>query len=87
MADVVEYRQRLEKPRRCPDGEARLLSMQNERDEGYRRARDEQKQRQLQMALAVALRGLYIAYGDTLVVAMIKENADLEARKILQCQT
>lgn len=61
--------------------------MQNERDEGYRRARDEQKQRQLQMALAVALRGLYIAYGDTLVVAMIKENADLEARKILQCQT
>ena len=86
MAEVVEYRSRLEKERRASIGNPVVISMQNERDEGYRRARDEQKRRQLRMALASALRGLYIAYSDNpALIDAIKTDADIEARKILSC--
>lgn len=88
MAEVLDYRRRLEKPpRRSSEGEARLLSMQNERDDGYRKARAEQRDRQFTTALASALRQIYMVHGDSLMSDLIRSNADLEARKILSCQT
>lgn len=88
MAEVLDYRRRLEKPlRRCPEVEAQLISMHNESDDEFRRLRNEQRDRQLETKLASALRQIYMVHGDGLMADLIRSNADLEARKILSCQT
>lgn len=88
MAEVLDYRRRLEKPlRRCPEVEAQLLSMQNERDDEFRRLDRERRNRQLVTEAAVALRAIYKAHNDTLMAHTLISEAHNEARKILSCQT
>jgi ribosomal protein L34E len=85
MAEVLHYRRKLEVTRRCPEGEATLLSMQNERDQEFRRIKDESRSRQLTTVLAKALGDVYRAYGDSLMTETIKATADQEARRRLNC--
>ena len=87
MADVIEYRSKLEKERRAAIGDPVVISMRNRCDEELKRLQTEQRNRQYQTALASALRQIYMTYGDTSMTDAIKINADIEARKILSCQT
>ncbi len=87
MADVVQYRSRLEKERRAAIGDPVVISMRNRCDEELQRLQAEQRNRQFTTKLASALREIYMIHGDTSITDAIKVNADLEARKILSCQT
>ncbi len=85
MAEVLDYRRRLE--RRKAMGDAVVISMRNSCDAEYKRLQAEQRDRQFATALASALRQIYMVHGDSCMSDAIKINADLEARKILSCQT
>lgn len=87
MAEVLQYRSKLEKDRRAALGDPVVISMRNACDAELKRLQVEQRNRQYTTALAVALRQIYMTYGDTSMSDAIKINADIEARKILSCQT
>lgn len=85
MADVLEYRRRIE--RRKAIGDSVVISMRNACDAEYRRLQAEQRDRQIQDQLTMALRQVYLVHGDGLASDLIRSCADIEARKILSCQT
>lgn len=85
MAEVLDYRRRIE--RRKAMGDAVVISMRNSCDAELKRLQAEQRDRQFTTALASALRQIYMVHGDGLMADLIRSNADLEARKILSCQT
>lgn len=85
MAEVIEYRSRLEKERRAAIGDPVVISMRNQRDEELKRLQAKQRDRQLITEAAVALRNIYRIHGNSLMADVLRTEADLEARKILNC--
>lgn len=86
MADVLTYRRKLERERNRQIGDAAVISMRNICDAQYRQAQSAQRDRQLQIKLACALREIYMIHGDGERADDIRVQADQEARKILQCR-
>ncbi len=88
MAEVIEYRKRIERQeRRRAIGDPVVVSMRNACDDEYKRLQAEQRDRQFMTQLASALRQIYMVHGDSVMSDLIRSAADIEARKILSCQT
>ncbi len=85
MADVIEYRSRLEKERRAAIGDPVVISMRNQRDEEFKKLQAKARDRQLITEAASALRKIYMTHGNSLMADVLRAEADLEARKILNC--
>lgn len=83
MADGIEYRSRLEKERRAAIGDPVVISMRNQRDEKFRKLQAKARDRQLITEAAIALRKIYLTHGNSPMSDVLRAEADLEARKVL----